>query len=71
MKSELPAFAKASAGKPAGLTLIFGGGYNLNRVGVNWIRRGSRGCRGMPSCPRLVKIVELNITADNQLALAA
>ena len=35
--------------------------YNLTVLfkGVNWIRRGSRGCRGMPSAPRLEKIVEL------------
>jgi hypothetical protein len=39
--------------------------------GVNWIRRGSRGCRGMPSAPRLETIVEIKSTADTQLALAA
>jgi hypothetical protein len=56
------------------LTNIRTGRYNvwvLTCVGVNWIRRGSRGRKGMPSSPGLVKIADLNITADNQLALAA
>ena len=36
--------------------------YNVTGIslmGVNWIRRGSRGSGGMSSCPRLVKLVEI------------